>query len=135
MCTFIKFGVQLDTCQCFFGVQMDSFGERLRSERERLGLTQDEFSEKGGVKKRAQINYEKGERNPDSTYLAAIAAAGVDIVYVITGVRTTPAAALSPRAAALVDNFEHMADEDKRAIERLADAVQKPQAQGLTGTK
>lgn len=133
MSTFIKFGVQSGTCQCFFGVQMDSFGERLRSERERLGLTQDEFSEKGGVKKRAQINYEKGERSPDSEYLAAITGIGVDIVYVITGVRATPAAtALSPRAAALVDNFEHMADEDKRALERLADAVQKPTTK--TGT-
>ncbi len=62
--------------------------ERLREERERLGLSQEKFGALGGVLKRAQINYEKGERNPDSAYLSAIAAAGVDVLYVLTGQRS-----------------------------------------------
>lgn len=60
-------------------------GDRLRSERERLGLNQTEFGQLGGVKKLAQINYEKGDRQPDATYLAAIAAAGADVLYIVTG--------------------------------------------------
>lgn len=113
-----------------------NIGERLRNERERLGLNQPEFGAIAGVSKTTQFNYEKGDRSPDAEYLAAIAGAGVDVMYVLTGVRAMPAAeALSPREAALIDNFKNMVDEDKRAIERLADAVQKPQAQGLTGTK
>lgn len=64
---------------------MDTFGERLRAERERLGLSQVAFGELGGVQKVAQINYEKDKRKPDAEYLAAIAAAGVDVLYVLTG--------------------------------------------------
>jgi len=64
---------------------LDTFGERLRTERERLGLSQAAFGELGGVQKVAQINYEKGKRHPDAEYLAAIAAAGVDVLYVLTG--------------------------------------------------
>lgn len=65
-----------------------STGQRLREERERLGLNQVDFGAVGGVKKVAQINYEKGERQPDAAYLSAVAAAGVDVLYVLTGVRS-----------------------------------------------
>ncbi len=64
---------------------MSTIGERLREERERLGLNQPAFAEVGGVQKRAQINYEKDERHPDAAYLAAVAEAGVDDLYVLTG--------------------------------------------------
>ncbi len=59
--------------------------DRLRAERARLDLTQEQFGALGGVLKRAQINYEKGERSPDALYLAAIAAAGADVLYILTG--------------------------------------------------
>ena len=64
---------------------MSNFGERLRQERKRLGLTQDELAEQGGVKKGAQFNYENGVRNPDVDYLLAIAAIGVDTQYLLHG--------------------------------------------------
>lgn len=64
---------------------MDTIGERLRAERDRLGMNQDDFGALGGVKKRAQITYEKNERLPDAEYLRGIAAAGVDVVYVLIG--------------------------------------------------
>lgn len=107
-------------------------GDRLKEERTRLGLNQTEFASIAGVQKNAQSKYENGERSPDSAYLAAIAAAGVDVLYIITGNRMPTPSGLAPRSAALVDNFENMADEDKRAIERLAAAVQKPDTK--TGT-
>jgi transcriptional regulator with XRE-family HTH domain len=69
---------------------MDTPQDRLKQERQRLGLSQEEFARLGGVQKRAQIHYEKGERKPDTDYLAAVAAAGVDVRYVITGQRLTP---------------------------------------------
>ena len=62
-------------------------GERLREERERLRLNQEQFGEIGGVRKQSQLLYEKGERHPDSQYLAAIAAAGVDVLFVLTDIR------------------------------------------------
>ena len=64
---------------------MNTIGANLKKERLRLALTQEKFAEIGGIKKRAQISYEQGERYPDGGYLAAIAAIGVDISFVITG--------------------------------------------------
>ena len=62
-------------------------GDRLRQERERLGIGQVPFAEACGVKKRAQFNYEQGERDPDADYLARCLALGVDVLYVLTGDR------------------------------------------------
>ncbi|MGB6054491.1 MAG: helix-turn-helix domain-containing protein [Burkholderiaceae bacterium] len=65
--------------------RMSTFGERLRSERNRLGLNQDDFAALGGVKKRAQITYEQDERLPDAAYLQGVAGSGVDVLYVLIG--------------------------------------------------
>ena len=64
-----------------------AFGARLREERERKGLSQADFGALGGVGKLAQLNYEKGERSPSADYLAAIGRHGVDIDYLLFGVR------------------------------------------------
>lgn len=66
---------------------MNSFAERLREERQRVGLNQTDFAEAGGVKRDAQQNYENGSRRPDSSYLEAVAALGVDVTYLLTGQR------------------------------------------------
>ena len=64
---------------------MSDFSDRLKEERKRLGLNQEEFAALGGVKKGAQFNYENGSRAPDTDYLFSIALAGVDLVYLMTG--------------------------------------------------
>ncbi|EDJ8984714.1 transcriptional regulator [Salmonella enterica subsp. diarizonae] len=69
--------------------KMNSFGFKLKEERERLGLSQTEFAEACGVKRVAQGNYENDKRNPDAAYLMAAAKLGVDVNYLITGVRMT----------------------------------------------
>ncbi|MDR3086760.1 MAG: helix-turn-helix domain-containing protein [Azoarcus sp.] len=66
---------------------MSTFGERLRAERERFGLTQTQLGLAGGVQKQAQLKYEKDERSPDAAYLSAIASIGVDVLYILTGAR------------------------------------------------
>jgi transcriptional regulator with XRE-family HTH domain len=60
---------------------------RLREERKRLGLSQTEFAAKAKVHLKSQMNYEKGDRAPDAAYLSAIAAAGADVLYILTGER------------------------------------------------
>lgn len=60
-------------------------GERLRGERQRLGLAQSEFGAKCGVSKTSQFNYEAGERSPDAEYFLKAHELGVDTHYVITG--------------------------------------------------
>jgi transcriptional regulator with XRE-family HTH domain len=64
---------------------MTTIGQRLKEQRDGLALSQEAFGQIAGVGKRAQINYEQGLRVPDADYLAAIAAAGCDVLYVITG--------------------------------------------------
>jgi transcriptional regulator with XRE-family HTH domain len=60
-------------------------GDRLRRERERLGLSQTAFATLAGASKRAQIRYEAGERSPDAEYLARLARHRVDVYWIITG--------------------------------------------------
>lgn len=103
------------------GEQMVSIGARLREEREALQLSQEAFGTIAGVTKKSQINYEKNERSPDSNYLAAIAAAGADVLYILTGQRvgsttTTPTSVqpISKGDRILLDNF-HAAPEQVQA--------------------
>ena len=69
---------------------MDFF-ERIREERERLGMTQEAFGTAGGVLKRAVAHYEKGERVPDAAFLEGISRAGADVQYIVTGQRSQQA--------------------------------------------
>ncbi|MFC4923862.1 helix-turn-helix domain-containing protein [Delftia deserti] len=76
---------------------MLDFSARLKEERKRLGLNQESFGTVAGVSQMSQLNYEKGVRKPDAEYLMAIAAHGVDVSYLLTGLRSfDPSAALHP---------------------------------------
>lgn len=104
---------------------MKTQGERLREERERLGLNQTDFAAIGGLKKLAQLSYEQDKRSPDGVYFEAIAAVGSDVQYIITGQRS--AVVLPPREAALLDNYRYCDDQGRRMIEGVADlAAQSP---------
>ncbi len=103
-------------------------GRRLVSEREKTGMSQTSFGAAGGVTRKTQYNYEEGIRAPDVAYLEAIGKIeGVDIGFIVTGVRSYSLEEpkpqydfLRPDQKALLDNFEHCSEEDKRAIRRLA---------------
>ncbi|HDN7458574.1 TPA: helix-turn-helix domain-containing protein [Salmonella enterica subsp. enterica serovar Eastbourne] len=82
-----------------------SIGERLREERLRLELSQAALGEIGGVRKQAQLLYEKGERNPDAAYLSAISKFGVDIQFIVTGVRS--AESLSDDEKTLIKSYRN----------------------------
>jgi transcriptional regulator with XRE-family HTH domain len=64
---------------------VNSFGFRLKEEREKLDLDQTEMAESCGVKRPAQSNYENNKRSPDANYLMAAKDLGVDINYLFTG--------------------------------------------------
>ncbi|PPT94919.1 transcriptional regulator [Xanthomonas arboricola pv. arracaciae] len=64
-----------------------SVGKRLKEERKRLGFTQADMAEQCGLSKWAQLNFEKDENLPGGAYLLAATAAGVDVLYVLTGER------------------------------------------------
>lgn len=62
-------------------------GGRLLEERKRLGLTQSEVSKICEVAFSTYHTYEKGTRTPDAECLAKLYLAGVDVLYMVTGVR------------------------------------------------
>jgi transcriptional regulator with XRE-family HTH domain len=86
----VNYGADFCTLQGVY-VQKIVIGERLREERERLGMNQTQFAALGEVSKRAQITYEKGESTPDAAYLNAMAKVGADVQYIVTGVRSVAA--------------------------------------------
>lgn len=94
-------------------------GERLKSERERLGLTQPEFAETAGAKKRTLIDWEKGVSSPTAVQLAALAAAGVDVLYVLTGQRALESSALSPEQQALLAKYAAADDVGRKMAHRV----------------
>jgi transcriptional regulator with XRE-family HTH domain len=100
---------------------MHDFSERLKEERKRLGLNQDSFAVLGGVQKLTQFNYEKGIRKPDSDYLAAIAAAGVDVQYLLTGERSRNAR-LPEDEGELLEGYRLLNEAGRAAIQASLNA-------------
>lgn len=99
-------------------------GDRLKEERERLGVNQTEFAALAGVSKNSQFNYEKGERSPDSAYLYAIFNAGADVLYVLTGNRAAPSSDnLSPAETTLLSQYRSLSESDKAAVRRMVGAL------------
>lgn len=95
---------------------MSTFSDRLREERQRLGLNQTEFAELAGVLKGAQVNYEAGKRAPDTNYMTAIAAAGADALYILTGNRIgPPPLVLTAEEQTMLDYFREASKEVRRA--------------------
>jgi len=105
-------------------VHLLNFGDRLREERTRLGLNQGELATVAEVSKTTQFNYEKGERSPDAPYLAKVAAAGVDVLYVLTGCRAMPSeAGLSADESEVLNHYRSMPESDRVAIRRMTTAL------------
>lgn len=95
---------------------MPSISDRLKEARELLGLSQQAIADKCGIAARSQRNYESGERSPDAVYLAAIAAVGVDIRYVVTGERDyTPPPSMSAEELTMLNYFRDASPEVRRA--------------------
>lgn len=63
------------------------FSKRLKEERMRLEMTQDEMAKAGGVSRRAQVSYEAGASFPDARYIEGVVQVGVDAMYLATGKR------------------------------------------------
>ncbi|WP_087515519.1 hypothetical protein [Pseudomonas sp. M30-35] len=53
-----------------------------------MGFSQTDFAALAGASKHAQINWEKGAAAPNAIALAAWAAYGLDVLYVVTGQRS-----------------------------------------------
>lgn len=80
-------------------------GQRLREERERLGMSQPNFAAIAGTTKQTLFSWETGKTAPDGFQMAALAAQGVDILYVLTGQRSPSIPAADPAEQVLLDSY------------------------------
>jgi transcriptional regulator with XRE-family HTH domain len=110
------------TYQSNTSTQASGLALRLRQERERLRLSQRVFGHIGGVEANAQSKYESGQRIPKADYLAALAAIGVDVVFVITGLRS-PVDDISLDEQKMMTNFRSLQREDQDAISRVTVSI------------
>jgi transcriptional regulator with XRE-family HTH domain len=99
-----------------------AIGARLRQERERLGRSQAELAGVAagagarGATRQSQALYEKGDRAPDAGYLHAVAQAGVDVLYVITGSRDyEPPEALTAEEQVLLEHYRAASRDTRNA--------------------
>lgn len=103
---------------------MKDLGSRLKEERKRLGLSQQEFGTIGGVEANAQGKYESGERIPRSDYLAALEKKGVDVLFVVSGKRTPMTAdSLNEAERAIITHYRALSEDDQDAISQLANSL------------
>jgi transcriptional regulator with XRE-family HTH domain len=109
---------------------MKDFNKRLREERKRLGLNQDKFAVLGGVTKDTQLNYENASRKPDSDYLSAIASAGVDVLYLLTGEYAS--SALSDYEKELLSGYRALDIRGKAGVFGMIDGMSKQTTQSIS---
>lgn len=103
---------------------MNALGSRLKEERKRLGLSQQEFGTIGGVEANAQGKYENGERIPRCDYMAALGKKGVDILYVLSGTSTPMSAdSLSDAERAIITHYRTLSENDQDAMSQLATSL------------
>jgi len=102
----------------------DRVGERLREERERLGLNQTEFGVRLGVSRGTQKNYELGASSLDLRYVSALEEQGADAAYILTGRRSTPIGQmLSAAEEELITQYRSITSFDQEAIRRFLQAM------------
>lgn len=65
--------------------EVSTFGNRLKEQRKKLGLTQAKIAEKCGISMRMWGDYERDKYQPRSETLFLLAKEGIDIDYVMTG--------------------------------------------------
>jgi transcriptional regulator with XRE-family HTH domain len=63
-------------------------GVRLSEERTRLGYSQADICGSCGISKRSYIHYESGDRSPDAEFLGAASKIGMDIQFIVIGIRS-----------------------------------------------
>lgn len=99
------------------------YGERLASERRRLGKTQSEFAALVGTDGQKQSLYETSKRELRGDYLSAIATVGVDVLFVLTGNRQM-GGTLDPAEAEVLQSFRALPFHGQCALRYVAGAMQ-----------
>lgn len=96
---------------------LDQLGRRLRQERVRLGLDQTDFGAMVAISKNSQSAYEGGKTSPTAEYLLKLAVHGVDIGYVLTGLRSDGSVGMIEKQ--ILEMFGQLDESEKGVIFNL----------------
>ena len=105
-------------------------GKRLREERERLGLSQPAFAAVAGTTKQTLFSWETGKTAPDGFQLEALATAGADVLYILTGQRSSAQPAADAAEQVLLDSYRRCSSQARQNLIQTAALL----AAGLSGT-
>ena len=97
------------------------FSIRLKSERNRLHLTQADIASKCNVSREMWGRYERGTALPGSEVLFSLAEIGVDIGFLFSGERLE--SDLTQQEQALLEDYRESNEQGKEAIEKTASAL------------
>lgn len=95
-------------------------GDRIREERERLGFNQAEFAALAESTRKTLFNWESGSASPNATVLAAWAAAGLDVLYVVTGERSDAHPAHDAAEQVLLDSYRRCSAQARQHLIQTA---------------
>ena len=105
-------------------------GKRLREERERLGLSQPAFAAVAGTTKQTLFSWETGKTAPDGFQLAALAASGADVLYILTDQRSGTHLAHDAAEKVLLDSYRRCGSQARQNLIQTAALL----AAGLSGS-
>jgi transcriptional regulator with XRE-family HTH domain len=77
----------LDIVKSSHGGALLPSGARLKEERLRVGMSQQDLANHALVHRQTQVNYERSLKPPPPDYLEAVGKIGIDVEYVVTGYR------------------------------------------------
>lgn len=103
---------------------------RLQNERKRLGLTQEAVAAQLGATKRSVINWEGGAAQPGAEVLARYAAVGADVLYILTGERSSAQPACDAAEQVLLDSYRRCSWQARQNLIQTAALL----AAGLPGS-
>lgn len=97
------------------------FSVHLKSERNRLHLTQADIASKCNVSREMWGRYERGTALPGSEVLFSLAEIGVDIGFLFSGERLE--SDLTQQEQTLLEDYRESNEQGKEAIEKTASAL------------
>lgn len=95
-----------------------ALAQRLKEERQRVGLSAEETADLGRVGRTTQFAYEKAANAPDTDYLLRLQGGGFDVVYVLSGHRDR--VRISACSRALLDRYEVVPKSMRDVIDNVA---------------
>lgn len=96
-------------------------------------MSQAEFGALGGVKRLAQANYEADKRDPDAAYLMALAEKGVDVFYLVSGIREKDKDEHFEARSLVLTTLSTMLGFEADDIDRVCHLAMKDYAEYMTG--